>query len=147
MQPLPSSNSRKPPSTWGPPGRDLTYGFGLVGADYRIDPAPLITAEPAGFPTRVPGSQIFLRVEEIGRLRRIDSEGRMSASTQEYEMSGKQLLTGAAVATYCPGLAGIRRSLGWRGRPRWEFRRKPRGSLGGTSAHWRREPTGRYGQP
>jgi subtilisin family serine protease len=26
----------------GPPGRDLTYGFGLVGADYRIDPAPLI---------------------------------------------------------------------------------------------------------
>jgi Subtilase family len=25
----------------GPPGRDLTYGFGLVGADYRIDPAPL----------------------------------------------------------------------------------------------------------
>jgi len=48
----------------------------------------------------VPGSQIFLRVEEIGRLRRIDSEGRgMSASTQEYEMSGKQLLTGAAVAT------------------------------------------------
>jgi subtilisin family serine protease len=26
----------------GPPGRDLTYGFGLVGADYRIDPMPLI---------------------------------------------------------------------------------------------------------
>ncbi len=26
----------------GPPGRDLTYGFGLVGAGYRIDPAPLI---------------------------------------------------------------------------------------------------------
>jgi subtilisin family serine protease len=26
----------------GPQGRDLTYGFGLVGADYRIDPAPLI---------------------------------------------------------------------------------------------------------
>jgi hypothetical protein len=26
----------------GPSGRDLTYGFGLVGADYRIDPAPLI---------------------------------------------------------------------------------------------------------
>jgi hypothetical protein len=26
----------------GPPGRDLTYGFGLVGADYRIDPVPLI---------------------------------------------------------------------------------------------------------
>ncbi len=26
----------------GPPGRDLTYGFGLVGAEYRIDPAPLI---------------------------------------------------------------------------------------------------------
>jgi subtilisin family serine protease len=26
----------------GSPGRDLTYGFGLVGADYRIDPAPLI---------------------------------------------------------------------------------------------------------
>jgi len=26
----------------GPPGRDLTYGFGLVGADQRIDPAPLI---------------------------------------------------------------------------------------------------------
>ena len=26
----------------GPPGRDLTYGYGLVGADYRIDPAPLI---------------------------------------------------------------------------------------------------------
>lgn len=26
----------------GPPGRDLTYGFGLVGADYRVDPAPLI---------------------------------------------------------------------------------------------------------
>jgi hypothetical protein len=26
----------------GPPGRDLTYGFGLVGADYRIDPAALI---------------------------------------------------------------------------------------------------------
>ena len=26
----------------GPPGRDLTYGFGLVGADHRIDPAPLI---------------------------------------------------------------------------------------------------------
>lgn len=26
----------------GPPGRDLTYGFGMVAADYRIDPAPLI---------------------------------------------------------------------------------------------------------
>ena len=26
----------------GPPGRDLTYGFGFVGAAYRIDPAPLI---------------------------------------------------------------------------------------------------------
>jgi subtilisin family serine protease len=26
----------------GPPGRDLTYGFGLVGADYRIDPGPLV---------------------------------------------------------------------------------------------------------
>lgn len=26
----------------GLPGRDLTYGFGLVGGDYRIDPAPLI---------------------------------------------------------------------------------------------------------
>lgn len=26
----------------GPPGRDLTYGFGLVAADYRIDPATLI---------------------------------------------------------------------------------------------------------
>jgi subtilisin family serine protease len=26
----------------GPPGRDLTYGFGQVGADNRIDPAPLI---------------------------------------------------------------------------------------------------------
>jgi subtilisin family serine protease len=26
----------------GPPGRDLTYGFGLVGAEYRIDPTPLI---------------------------------------------------------------------------------------------------------
>jgi subtilisin family serine protease len=25
-----------------PPGRDLTYGFGLVGADYRTDPTPLI---------------------------------------------------------------------------------------------------------
>jgi hypothetical protein len=25
----------------GPPGRDLTYGFGLVGADYRTDPARL----------------------------------------------------------------------------------------------------------
>jgi hypothetical protein len=25
----------------GPRGRDLTYGFGLVGADYRIDPADL----------------------------------------------------------------------------------------------------------
>jgi subtilisin family serine protease len=25
----------------GPPGRDLTYGFGLVGADYRTDPADL----------------------------------------------------------------------------------------------------------
>ena len=25
----------------GPPGRDLTYGFGLVGADFRIDPTPL----------------------------------------------------------------------------------------------------------
>jgi subtilisin family serine protease len=26
----------------GPPGRDLTYGFGLVGAEYRVDPAILI---------------------------------------------------------------------------------------------------------
>ena len=26
----------------GPPGRDFTYGFGLVGAAYRIDPTPLI---------------------------------------------------------------------------------------------------------
>jgi hypothetical protein len=26
----------------GPPGRDLTYGFGLVGAEYRTDPTPLI---------------------------------------------------------------------------------------------------------
>jgi subtilisin family serine protease len=26
----------------GPPGRDLTYGYGLVGAEYRIDPALLI---------------------------------------------------------------------------------------------------------
>ena len=26
----------------GRPGRDLTYGFGLVGADYRIDPGPLV---------------------------------------------------------------------------------------------------------
>jgi len=26
----------------GPTGRDLTYGFGLVGADYRIDPGSLI---------------------------------------------------------------------------------------------------------
>ncbi|MEP6547191.1 MAG: S8 family serine peptidase [Gammaproteobacteria bacterium] len=26
----------------GQPGRDLTYGFGLVGADYRIDPVQLI---------------------------------------------------------------------------------------------------------
>jgi subtilisin family serine protease len=26
----------------GPPGRDLTYGFGLVGAEYRIDPAILV---------------------------------------------------------------------------------------------------------
>ena len=26
----------------GSPGRDLTYGFGLVGADYRVEPAPLI---------------------------------------------------------------------------------------------------------
>ncbi len=26
----------------GPPGRDLTYGFGLVGAEYRIDPTPQI---------------------------------------------------------------------------------------------------------
>jgi subtilisin family serine protease len=25
----------------GPPGRDLTYGFGLVGEDRRIDPVPL----------------------------------------------------------------------------------------------------------
>jgi subtilisin family serine protease len=25
----------------GPPGRDLTYGYGLVGADYRVDPSPL----------------------------------------------------------------------------------------------------------
>jgi subtilisin family serine protease len=26
----------------GPPGRDLTYGYGAVGAIYRIDPTPLI---------------------------------------------------------------------------------------------------------
>jgi subtilisin family serine protease len=26
----------------GAPGRDLTYGYGLVGAEYRIDPAPLL---------------------------------------------------------------------------------------------------------
>ncbi|MEA3108491.1 MAG: hypothetical protein QOI88_3096 [Gammaproteobacteria bacterium] len=26
----------------GPPGRDLTYGFGLVGADYQIEPTLLI---------------------------------------------------------------------------------------------------------
>jgi hypothetical protein len=26
----------------GSPGRDLTYGIGLVGAEYRIDPANLI---------------------------------------------------------------------------------------------------------
>lgn len=26
----------------GPPGRDLTYGFGLVGAEYRMDPAILV---------------------------------------------------------------------------------------------------------
>ena len=26
----------------GTPGRDLTYGYGLVGAEYRIDPAPLL---------------------------------------------------------------------------------------------------------
>jgi hypothetical protein len=26
----------------GSPGRDLTYGFGLVGAEYRIDPVPLL---------------------------------------------------------------------------------------------------------
>jgi hypothetical protein len=26
----------------GPPGRDLTYGFGLVGEEYRIDPTPLL---------------------------------------------------------------------------------------------------------
>jgi hypothetical protein len=26
----------------GPPGRDLTYGLGLVGASYRIDPGPLL---------------------------------------------------------------------------------------------------------
>jgi subtilisin family serine protease len=26
----------------GSPGRDLTYGYGLVGAEYRIDPAPLL---------------------------------------------------------------------------------------------------------
>ncbi len=26
----------------GPRGRDLTYGFGLVGAEYRIDPEPII---------------------------------------------------------------------------------------------------------
>jgi subtilisin family serine protease len=26
----------------GPPGRDLTYGYGLIGAEYRIDPEPLI---------------------------------------------------------------------------------------------------------
>jgi subtilisin family serine protease len=32
----------------GSPGRDLTYGFGLVGADYRIDPAPLIRRGLAG---------------------------------------------------------------------------------------------------
>ena len=26
----------------GPPGKDLTYGFGWVGSDYRVDPAPPI---------------------------------------------------------------------------------------------------------
>jgi hypothetical protein len=26
----------------GSPGRDLTYGYGLVGAEYRIDPVPLL---------------------------------------------------------------------------------------------------------
>ncbi len=26
----------------GPPGKDLTYGFGFVGGEYRVDPAPLI---------------------------------------------------------------------------------------------------------
>jgi subtilisin family serine protease len=26
----------------GAPGRDLTYGYGLVGAEYRVDPAPLL---------------------------------------------------------------------------------------------------------
>jgi subtilisin family serine protease len=26
----------------GPPGRDLTYGFGLVGAEYRVDPANVV---------------------------------------------------------------------------------------------------------
>ena len=25
----------------GPPGRDLTYGYGLVGADYRVEPSPV----------------------------------------------------------------------------------------------------------
>ena len=27
----------------GSPGRDLTYGYGLVGAEYRNDPTPLLT--------------------------------------------------------------------------------------------------------
>jgi subtilisin family serine protease len=26
----------------GPPGKDLTYGYGLLGAEYAIDPKPLI---------------------------------------------------------------------------------------------------------
>ena len=39
-------------------------------------------------------------MEETGRLRRINSEGRgMSASMQEYDMNGKHLFVGAAVAT------------------------------------------------
>src|SRR6266851_4221609 len=38
-------------------------------------------------------------MEETGRPRRINGEGRgMSASTQEYDMNGKQLFIGAAVA-------------------------------------------------
>jgi hypothetical protein len=38
-------------------------------------------------------------MEEICSSRRINSEGRgMSASTQEYDMNSKQILTGAAIA-------------------------------------------------
>jgi len=30
----------------GPPGRDTTYGYGLVGAQLRVDPAQLVAATP-----------------------------------------------------------------------------------------------------